>query len=199
MDKKESMLKYEKAHVSAENYNTLIWTVFSIGIAFSLYILYIVWPFKTSIGAMQFFMSILGFLVLFYCTLTLESFNQKKSLMYKIFDKNIKGFDIEKKIKKLTFFKVEWLAEIILSFLFLAYVYYFWFVWNNNSLAIYGGQIIFLALPMFIISLILSFIVMINWILRPKNGNGNPIEKFRKFLFGNWLKSYGGIVEESLW
>ena len=111
-----------------------------------------------------------------------------------MFDKGIKGFDLKQKIEKLPFYRVEWIAEIILLCIFLMYVYLFWFVWNNSSLATYGKQIIFLARPMFIISLVLSFIVIVNWILRPKNGNGNFIEKFRKLIFGNWSKSYDEIV-----
>ncbi len=118
--------------------------------------------------------------------------------MYLIFNKRIKGFDLEHKIEKLPFCRIEWLAEIILLFIFSMYVYLFWFVWNKNSLGIYAEEIMFLAPIIFFISLVLLFIVAINWILRPKNGNGNFIEKIRKFVFGNWLKNYEDIAEESL-
>ena len=160
--KKELMLKFEKAHNSAENYNSIIWTIFGIGIALSLWILFRVWPSKMNLGAMQFFMSIFGFLVLFYCILSIESFGQKKTLLYKIFNKKIKGFDLEQKIKKLPFYRTEWIAEIILFFIFSSYVYLFWFVWDNNSLGTFGKEIIFLAPTMFFISLILLFIVIVN-------------------------------------
>ena len=183
-------INYQQA---AEHYNNLIWTVFSVGVAFSLWILYKIWSDKTNLGAMQFFMSILGFLVLFYCILAIESFNQKKSLMYKISKKD-KENDLKQKITKLPFYRIEWISEIILFSLFSAYVYLFWFVWNNNSLVTYGKKIIFLDLPMFIVSLILLFIILINWILRPKEGKGNPIEKFRRFLFKKFIKSYDEMV-----
>ena len=192
------MLKCEKIHDSAEHYDTMIWTIFSVGIAFSLYILYIVWPFKTSIGAMQFFISVLGFLVLFYSILLIESFGQKKILMYRLFDANTKGFDIKQRIKKLPFFRVEWMAEMILLFLFLAYVYHFWFVWNNKSLATYGKLIIFLALPIFIISLALLFVVVVNWILRPKSDSRNPLERIRNFLFEKLVKKLIRSISKSI-
>jgi hypothetical protein len=192
--KEESI--YEKVHDSAEHYNLITWTVFSIGVALSLYVLYVVWPLKTSIGAMQFFMSIFGFLVLFYCILSIESFGQKKNLMHKIFNKGAKKFDLELKIKNLPFYRTEWLAEMILLSIFLMYIYLFWFVWDNNSLETFGIKIIFLAPIIFVISLILLFIVISNWILRPKEGDGNFIEKIRRIIFGNWSKSYGEIIEK---
>ena len=191
----ELTLKYGKVHESAQNYNTLIWTVFSIGVDLSLWILFKVWPSKTDFGPMYFIMSILGFMVLFYCILTIESFGQKKSLMYKIFNKEIKGIDLEKKIEKLPFYRVEWIAEIILLIIFSMYVYLFWFVWDNESLKTFGEKIIILAPVVFIFSLILLFIVVVNWILRPKNGDGNPIERTRRFIFGNLLRSYDEIVK----
>lgn len=194
----ELMSEYEKAHDSAEHYNNLIWTVFYVGVAFSLFILYKVWTFKTDFGAMQFFMSILGFLVLFYCILAIESFGQKRTLMYKISNKGIGKFNLEKKIEKLPYYRIEWIAEIILLSLFSAYVFLFWFIWDNNSLGTYGQKIIFMAPIIFIISLILLFIVIVNWIIRPKNGKGNALEEIRKLVFGNWSRSYDEIVEESL-
>jgi len=189
-------LRYEKLQDSAEHYNLLIWTVFSVGVALSLWVLLRIWPDKTNIGAMQFFMSILGFLVLFYCILAIESFGQKKILMYKILNKEEPR--LEHKIGMLPFFRLDWLAEIILLIIFSAYVFMFGFIWYNKSLKNFGEQIIFLSLPVFVFSLILLFIVVVNWVLRPKGNGGNPLEKIRIFLFGNWLKSYDNIVEESL-
>lgn len=191
--KKDKMI-YEKAHNSAEHYNLMIWTVFSIAVALSLYILYLIWPAKSNLGAMQFFMAFLGFLILFYGTLTIESFSQKNFLLYKIFNSGIKKFNLESKIKKLPFVRVEWIAEIILLMVISAYVFFFWFVWRNKSLATFGKTITFFDLPILIISLALSLIVIINWIRRPKNDRGNTIEKIRKFLFGDCLKSYDEIM-----
>ncbi len=187
-------LLYENAHNSAEHYNFVIWTVFSIAIAISLYILYLVWPAKSGLGAMQFFMAFLGFLILFYGILTIESFNQKKSLLYKVYNYGMKS-NLESKIKKLPFFRIEWVAEMILLLVLLAYVFFFRFVWYNNSLATFGKRIMFSDLPIFLLSLILSVIVIINWIKRPKDNSGNIIEKVRKIIFGNCLKSYDDIVE----
>ena len=195
--KKELISESEKAQDTAEQYNLLIWTVFSVGVALSLYILNKVFQDKTTFGAMQFFMSILGFLVLFYCILAIESFGQKKAIMYNILNKNQKN-KLGQKIDNLPFCRFNWIAEIILGMIFLAYVYMFWFIQSNNSLETYGTHIMFLDLPMFVISLILSFIVIVNWILRPKSLGGNLLERIRIFLFGNWLKNYDKIVEESL-
>jgi|SRR3989344_2721972 len=194
---KELISECEKVQDAAEHHNILIWTVFSVGVALSLYILNKVFPDKTTFGAMQFFMSILGFLVLFYCILAIESFGQKKALMYRILNKNQKN-KLGQKIEKLPFCRFDWIAEIILLMIFLAYIFMFWFIWFNNYLERYGEHIIFLDLPIFIISLILLLIVVINWILRPKNVSGNLLERIRIFLFGNWLKKYDKLVEESL-
>ncbi len=193
---KEIMLKYEKIRDSAENCNFLIWTVFSVGVAFSLWILFKVWPSKSNLGPMYFIMSILGLFVLFYCILMIESLGQKKSLMYKIFDNGIKGPDLKNEIGRLPFFRTEWLAEIILILIFLMYVYLFWFILDRNSLETYGEQIIFLAPVVFIISLILFLMVLYNWISRPKSDGGNFLEIIRKFLFGNWLRSYDEIINK---
>jgi len=184
MDKK---FLAESAQKSAEHYNFLIWNVFSISVALSLYILYIIWPCKLNIGIMHFCMSILGFLVLFYSTLAIESFGQKKSFMYNKFNKQLSDF---RNIKNLPYFKLEWIAELILLSVFLLYIYLFGFIWINNSLETFGKQIIFLAPLMFFVSIIILIIVLLNWMLRPKGDNGNFLEKIRKFFLGNWLKSY---------
>jgi|SRR3989344_6435 len=182
----------DKNHNLTEHYNIMIWTVFSVGVAFSLLILYKIWTFKASFGAMQFFMGILGFLTLFYCILAIESFGQKKSLGYKVLGKKN---NLKNKIKELPYCRIDWLAELILFFLVLAYVYMFWFIRNNNSLAEFGNKIIFLELPVFIGAVILSAIIIFNWILRPKSGDGNIIERLRIFIFGNWLKNYDEIAK----
>src|SRR3989344_5639328 len=173
--KRELISECEKAQDTAEHYNLLIWTVFSVGIALSLYILNRVWSDKTAFGAMQFFMSILGFLVLFYCILAIESFGQKKALMYEVLNKNTKN-KWKQKIERLPFCRLDWIAEIILLMIFSAYVYMFGFIVDNNSLKTYGEHIIFLGLPIFIGSLTLLFIVTVNWILRPKSFGGNLLE-----------------------
>lgn len=191
---KEIILKYEKAYNSAENYNTLIWTVFSVGIALSLYILNGAWANKLNMRTIDFVRLVLGFLVLFYCILTIESFGQKKSLMYKIFDENIKGFYLKEKIKKLPFYRVEWIAEIILLFILFSYIFIFFFISIKKSLTIPLIPENLVAWIFFILSLILLFIITINWISRPKDDDGNQIEKTRVFLFGNWLRSYDEII-----
>ena len=94
----------------------------------------------------------------------------------------------------LPFCRLDWLAEIVLLSIFSAYVFMFGFICYNKSLQNYGEQIMFLSAPVFILSLILLFIVIVNWILRPKHGGGNILEKIRRFLFGNWIKDYDEIV-----
>ena len=72
--RKEEILRYESAQRSAEHYNVMIWTVFSVGVALSLFILYTVLPLKNNLGFMHLITSFIGLLVLFYCSLTIESF-----------------------------------------------------------------------------------------------------------------------------
>ncbi len=193
--KDEDKIVCEKTHTSAEQYNLMIWTIFSVGIAVSLYILNINFRHKTELGAMQFFTSILGFFILVYSILAIESFNQKKSLLYKIYHCGIKKNSLEPKIKELPFYRLDWLAEIILFSVLLAYDYLFWFIWINNSLEKYGEKIMALDLPMFVFSLVLAAIVVSNWITRPKDDGGNFIEKIRAIIFENYLKNYDEIAK----
>ncbi len=192
--KDERIFLAESAQKSAEYYNFLIWTVFSVAVALSLWILFKVWPSKANFGPMYFLMSFLGFCVLFYGILAIESFGQKKSLMYQIFNTQLKKSNFSSKIGKLPFFRFEWLAEFILLFIFILYIRLFWFIWAKKSLEMFGESVIFLALPFFVVSLLFLSIILCNWILRPKSDNGNFLEKIRKFIFGNWLKSYNKIV-----
>lgn len=166
------------AQQSAEHYNILIWTVFSVGVALSLWILYNAWIHKVNTGPMWFFIPLFGLFVLFYCTLSIESFGQKKALMYKLFNQPTK---LSRQIKELPFFRIDWFAEIILFAIFLAYIFFFWYVWSHNSLEKFGQRIISLDLPAFLISLTVLSIVLANWIKRPTGNHGNFIEKIRRF------------------
>ena len=120
----------ESTQKSAEHYNTMIWTIFSVGVFLSLFVLKEVWDHKLNFGYKHFFMSFLGFFVLFYCILTIESFGQKKSLMYNIHNREIKKvskIDFAKAIRNLPFYRTKWLAEIVLLIIFLIYVFLFYF------------------------------------------------------------------------
>jgi len=183
----------ESAQQSAEHYNIMIWTIFAVGVALSLWILHQVWDNKLHFGGMHFIMSLFGIFVLFYCTLAIESFGQKKTLMYKIHNQHIKEFKV---IKELPFFRIEWLAKIVLLGIFSAYVYLFWFIWNNKSLGTFGKEIMFLDFLMFAISLVLLAIILTNWIRRPIRGGGNILERFRKAIFSNYLRNYDKIIKK---
>ncbi len=176
----------KSAQQSAEHYNIMIWTIFSVGVALSLLILFEVWSAKLDIRAMQFVMSFFGLLVLFYCALAIESFGQKRSLMYEICNKKI-GLKLD-----LPYFKLEWIAEIILFGIFLLYLIFFGFILFKNSLTIesFTNFVIPLEWVIFFISLILVCKVISNWFRRPKSESGNWIENIRKTLMGNKLKSY---------
>lgn len=79
----ERLVEYEKAQDSAEHYNTMVWTLVSIGIGFSLTILYKVWT-VTLNDFRGTFMLYIGFFSLFYFGFLIESANEKRTMKYKI-------------------------------------------------------------------------------------------------------------------
>ena len=181
----ENIPLIESAQKSAEHYNIMIWTVFSVGIAFSLWILLTVWPSKMDIRSMHFAMSTLGLLVLFYCILAIESFSQKKDLMYRICNKKIKEIskvDFKKEIDKLPFFRMDWIAEIILLGALLLYLFLFLFIAFKESLTTELPELfgIVFAWLLGIVSVIFFVIVILNWLQRPKKDSGNFLERIRK-------------------
>lgn len=180
---------------SAEHYNIMIWTVFSVGIGLSLYILNGAWANKLNMRTIDFVRLVLGFFVLFYCILSIESFGQKKTIMYKIYNKQNKNISLNRIIGELPYTRIEWLAEIILLFIFSSYIFIFFFISIKKSLTIPLIPENLIAWIFFILSLILLFIITINWILRPKNDGGNCIEKIRKCIIGNKLKDFNQIIE----
>jgi len=167
--KNEEILLCESTQKSAEHYNNLIWTVFSVGVALSLWILYKVWPSKENIGFMNLFMLFVGFLVLYYCTLAIESFGQKKTKMHEIFYKELKNPKFKKSIKNLPYEKLEWVAEFILSIIFLSYICGFFWIFVDSILKNYIYQFkTLLSSVFFTIALCLFFVVLLNWVRRPR-------------------------------
>ena len=78
-----SLLEYQKAQDSAEHYNTMIWTLISIGIGFSLLILKVVW-FEDNDSLLELISLFFGFFSLFYFSFLIESANEKKLLKYHV-------------------------------------------------------------------------------------------------------------------
>ncbi len=198
MDKNKTFL-CESAQKSAEHYHIMIWTIFSVGVALSLWILNKVWSYKSDFTAiMHIIMSVLGFLILFYCILAIESFAQKKRLMYEIYGKEIKKLDstdFKKLIAKLPFFGIDWIAETILLFIFSLYVFLFGYIFSMNSLTIPDVSGHFVAFILFVFSLFLLSIVIANLVKRPMGYGGNWIEKFRKVISGNNLEYYEKMLQ----
>lgn len=69
---------YQNSSNWAMHYNIKIWTVFSVGVALSLFILYTFWANDSLEDSVKIAMLIFGYLVLIYCSLAIESFGQKK-------------------------------------------------------------------------------------------------------------------------
>ncbi len=96
------MIEYRTARDSANHYNTLIWTLVSLGIASSLIILYKFWANRpeSNLGSMMLF---IGAFILYYFSFIIESTNARKVLNYKICEKIEKEYDfiIKNKLKKL--------------------------------------------------------------------------------------------------
>jgi len=175
----EKRLICESVQSSAEHYNVMIWTIFSVGVGLSLFILYTVWPLKNNLGFMHLVTSFVGLLVLFYCSLTVESFGQKKALMYKILGKEINKIDFKESIKSLSFKRINWIAEIILSGIFLSYTTLFFFAYSNNVYIAPDFNFIFKLLTFVFYNLSIAFfvLVLLNWIRRPKFKNIKIFEK----------------------
>ncbi len=79
----EVLTVYEKSQDSAEHYNTMTWTLMSILLGFSLYILKLVWmeQNKVQLELMALYFGIGG---LIYFSYLIESANEKKLLKYYI-------------------------------------------------------------------------------------------------------------------
>ena len=82
MEEKVS-LEYQKAQDSAEHYNTMIWTLISVGVGLSLTILYIIQS-QEQDPLLELVMSFIGLFVLFYFSYLIESANEKKKWKYHI-------------------------------------------------------------------------------------------------------------------
>jgi len=84
MKKEEKrMIEYQKAQDSAEYYNSMIWTLMSIGIAVSLIILHIFWTNRPEI-LYSLAMLFIGAFVLFYFSYLIEGAHEKKKYKYGI-------------------------------------------------------------------------------------------------------------------
>lgn len=176
-NKKDNLqiMRYGKAQDSAEHYNILIHSVLGAGIALSLFILYNGVIYNNNINYKLTFL-FFGYLILLASALIIEAFSQLR-----LYFLHLQNKIIEEKIKELPYFKLTWLIESIILILLIFYIYIFY---KNNSL-------------LFVISLFLFLIVVINWILRPKGNGGNCIEKFRQCLMGTKLKDYNEIIKKN--
>lgn len=97
------------------HYDNMIWRVFSVGIALSVYILYLVWTDKLSLYVAPIAL-FLGFFALLYCICAIFSFNRKKRYMY---DKARKVSDIfnSRGYLKIAYLEVFPLATIFITYL----------------------------------------------------------------------------------
>lgn len=76
-------LEYQKAQDSAEHYNTMIWTLISVGIALSLVILYKV--LSEDLGhLLELTLVFIGTFTLFYFSYLIETANERKNFKYGI-------------------------------------------------------------------------------------------------------------------
>lgn len=123
MDVEERQLRIcEKADDNAMHYNIKIWTVFSIGVALSLWILYTIWTNDSLEDFVKIAMLVFGYLILIYCSLAIESFGQKKEKYYKIKNEIFSDERISSLPSKgiLRYWEV-----LILSFIFFSYIFSF--------------------------------------------------------------------------
>lgn len=85
---KEVLIEYQKAQDSAEHYNTMTWTLVSMGIGFSLTILYMVVVLDNIKNPLLNLIALFtGAFVLFYFSFLIESAYEKKVFKYKICQK----------------------------------------------------------------------------------------------------------------
>lgn len=76
-----------QAQNSAQHYNQMIWVIFSVGVALSLFILHFVWiNWRNDILGdrlyIRLFMIIFGYSTFIYCISTIRSFQDKKKILY---------------------------------------------------------------------------------------------------------------------
>jgi len=76
-------LEYQKAQDSAEHYDTMVWTLISLGIVASALILYQVWS-KNEYNPHGLLLLFMGAFILFYFSYLIESANEKKNLKYAV-------------------------------------------------------------------------------------------------------------------
>lgn len=179
-------INYDKAQEIAMHYNMKIWTVFSIGIALSLWILYKIWVENSLDEIIKIAMLILGYLVLIYCTLAVESFGQKKELYYRIKNEISKNARTEvskeeRLIKILPSHKtLQYWETIILSFIFFCYMLSFILLSFSFNQFVVGA--------IFTIMLLIYLLIVKNWIrgynFRDRLGQ-NPLDPELTELFNN--------------
>ena len=99
----------------------------------------------------------------------------------------MKDFEL---IKKLPYKRVEWIAEMVLFFIFCIYAGTFWFVFLGDF---YNGNfpVLIFQITTIILSLLFLMVIIPNWLLRPKDkeDEGNCLERIRICIMGNKLKA----------
>ena len=119
----------ERYQQAGEHYNHLIWIVFGTGLAFSLYVLYLFLKREFLIESViwRAFLLFMGYYVLIYSALVLESFGEKKDELF---------FKAKMKLKfpmknRLKYFEIFPLSLIISAYLFKYVVIIINFSGNN--------------------------------------------------------------------
>lgn len=149
------MVNEERYQRAGEHYNHLIWVVFGTGVAFSLYILYLFLKKEFLIESIiwRAFLLFIGYYVLIYSALVLESFGEKKDELFCKAKINLK-FPMKNRLK---YFEILPLSLIIFAYLFKYVVIIINFSGNNFYF--------FLICLFFIVMLFLFGYLLFSWVI----------------------------------
>jgi len=170
------LIEYQKAQDSAEHYNNAIWLVFSIGIAFSLWIIYTIIAKSEVTYYFKILMFFLGLFILIYSFSLVISNSQKKNRKYQLceFIEEKNNFIGKGLLKEIPYIKTKYIAEVILSLILLGYIIFPFFYFENY----------FIGIISILILIIFAIIVFLTSYCSPNKNGAN------KILERNYKKRY---------
>lgn len=107
--------------IIGNHYDQMIWKVFSVGIFYSILILYAFWEVEWKNFNLKLVALFFGFILINYSLILFLNYNRKKRLFYH--KSNYKGY-----LSRNGFPRVTWFAEFIVFGIMLIYLYSFYYL-----------------------------------------------------------------------
>ncbi|MEK6947713.1 MAG: hypothetical protein AABX19_00565 [Nanoarchaeota archaeon] len=168
-----AILEYETAQNSAEHYNTMVWTLISVGLGLSIIILNKIVLEKTETIIFdeiiaKLLLSIIGILIVIYFTMLIERANKKKCLKYKICKDIEEDYKFNYKAHSITNEDTQLKGIIVLrSLIFALLIFYIIIIINLFTMGInkHSSNEVLFAIDLFLLigSIIITLFFICQW------------------------------------